>query len=114
MHVRDLLERKQHRKPRHINHDDMPVCNTCQKTYHTACINGCDGYTPPTGDEDEEWECPACHDLKEHPEHAKPSKKSKLTGARVGNQRKAYARTRMSRGWWTHGTKTTNSIHRRV
>jgi hypothetical protein len=44
------------------------------KTYHTACINGCDGYTPPTGDEDEEWECPACHDLKEHPEHAKPSK----------------------------------------
>jgi hypothetical protein len=25
--------------------------------------------TPPTGDEDEEWECPAC-DLKEHPEHA--------------------------------------------
>jgi hypothetical protein len=105
MHVRDLLERKQHRKPRHIQPRRHAGLQHLPKTYHTACINGCDGYTPPTGDEDEEWECPACHDLKEH-EHAKPSKVSR-SGARVGNQRKAYARTRMSRGWWTHGTKTT-------
>jgi hypothetical protein len=72
MHVRDLLERKQHRKPRHINHDDMPVCNTCQKTYHTACINGCDGYRPRETRMKSGNARP--HDLKEHPEHAKPSK----------------------------------------
>jgi hypothetical protein len=62
---------------------------------------------PPTGDEDEEWECPAC-DLKEHP---KPIKIVEVNW-RPSWERKAYARTRMSRGWWTHGTKTTNSIRR--
>ena len=40
------------------NHDDMPICDTCEKTYHVECIHQCKEYTEPA--EGVQWECPAC------------------------------------------------------
>jgi exonuclease III/ribonuclease HI len=43
-------------------HTDMPVCDECDKTYHTACIKHCTHYHAPSEDETEQWRCPACSD----------------------------------------------------
>ena len=51
---------------REENYDDMPQCDTCQRTYHWKCLtdlNTCLHTARQAADISEDWHCPACTDL---------------------------------------------------
>jgi hypothetical protein len=51
---------------REENYDDMPQCDTCQRTYHWNCLtdlNACSHTARQDAENSEDWHCPACNDL---------------------------------------------------
>ena len=51
---------------REENYDDMPQCDTCQRTYHWKCLtdlNACSHTARQSAEMSEDWHCPACTDL---------------------------------------------------
>jgi hypothetical protein len=52
---------------REETYDDMPQCDTCQRTYHwnclTADLNACSHTARQDAKNSEGWHCPACTDL---------------------------------------------------
>ena len=51
---------------REENYDDMPQCDTCQRTYHCNCLtdlNACSHTARQDAENSEDWHCPACTDL---------------------------------------------------
>jgi len=50
---------------REENYDDMPQCDTCQRTYHWNCLtdlNACSHTARQGAENSEDWHCPACTD----------------------------------------------------
>ena len=51
---------------REENYDDMPQCDTCQRTYHWNCLtdlSACSHTARQDVENSEDWHCPACTDL---------------------------------------------------
>ena len=51
---------------REENYDDMPQCDTCQRTYHWKCLTDlrtCPHTARQAAENSEDWHCPACTDL---------------------------------------------------